>query len=429
MHCSDRNISRLLGVPIGRGRDELHGFDGAFRGPTGARLRTNVIRAAKEFSLPPALLAVNGLSETYRTLLKAPPYAMAQPTTCSSETDPPASLCTCAATFRLGRAPDWTKESRLAACAASTERGLKEYCRREHVLPQRVRRAMRRILVVDDRTFQSLTPIIRTAALKELKRLFDFVGRRLKEKAISLTPLVPSSFPERFDLSDSVVRLIDSDVFTVQTSIRQQHTYVSARLKALGITLSSGGRVAGTPDRLGFAMMLKHVAHLPSRAVAVVLMASEVSVPGTAKDFVENSTQDRRTIERRRNFGDDLGRMTKYYASHQSLRDTYELMLLNNPETPSKWPEPAQQRFGIVLGRTMAHEVRHLYVADPSHAGAGLGTSSPDALDDRNYGNFSSDDQDDIVKALQTFDRNQTGATVIPTFPKEVRSKPDSFPF
>jgi hypothetical protein len=288
---------------------------------------------------------------------------------------------------------------------------------------------MRRILVVDDRTFQSLTRIIRTAALKELQRLFDFVGRRPKERAVGLTSLVLGSFPERFDLSDSVVRLIASEAFTVQTSIRQQRSYVSAPLKALGVTLPSVDRVPGTPDRLGSAMMLKDVVHVSSRAVAIVLMASEVSVPGTAKDFVENSTQDRRAILKRRNFGDDLGKMTRYYASHQSLRDTYELMLRDNPETPSKWPEPAQQRFGVVLGRTMGHEVRHLYVADPPHADAGLGTSSPDPLDDRNYGNFSSNDQDDIVKALQTFDRNQAGATVIPTFPMSVRSTPESFPF
>jgi hypothetical protein len=64
--CSEGDIAWLLGVPLGTGRNELQGFDQAFAGTTGARFRDLIVRAANEFSLHPAILAVNALAETDR---------------------------------------------------------------------------------------------------------------------------------------------------------------------------------------------------------------------------------------------------------------------------------------------------------------------------------------------------------------------------
>jgi hypothetical protein len=62
--CDDADISRVFGVPRGTHRDELLGFDSAFAGPTGGHFRDMIVRAANEFRIHPALLAVSALAET-----------------------------------------------------------------------------------------------------------------------------------------------------------------------------------------------------------------------------------------------------------------------------------------------------------------------------------------------------------------------------
>jgi hypothetical protein len=64
--CGDAAISRILGVPLGRSRNQLGGFDRALTDRSGPRFLTMVVRAANEFTISPALLAVNALAETGR---------------------------------------------------------------------------------------------------------------------------------------------------------------------------------------------------------------------------------------------------------------------------------------------------------------------------------------------------------------------------
>lgn len=66
--CPDERISERLGVPSGENRDELHGFDDAFEGELGERFRENVIRAARENHISPALLAMILLAEHGRSV-------------------------------------------------------------------------------------------------------------------------------------------------------------------------------------------------------------------------------------------------------------------------------------------------------------------------------------------------------------------------
>ena len=62
--CSDPNISRLLGAPRGRDRNELEGFDNQFRGTTGAEFAALIQRVADATGLNPGFLASNVLAET-----------------------------------------------------------------------------------------------------------------------------------------------------------------------------------------------------------------------------------------------------------------------------------------------------------------------------------------------------------------------------
>lgn len=293
---------------------------------------------------------------------------------------------------------------------------------------------MRTIFVVDDAVLQSLTSIARTAALTELKRVFDFVGQVPRERPVTVSVLVPSAFPEKYDLSDGVIRLTASEAMAVQTSMRQQSKIVEAALARHHISLPDFSRSAGTPERLGTASQLKTVQPVPGGKVAVVLMAAEVSLPLTAADYSVNSAQPKDQIEGRRDFSDgkggtDVGKMARYFSSSQALRDTRDMILLDNPTAITEWTGADQQRFGVVAGRAMAHEIRHLIVTAPPHAVAGLGASDPDLLDDKNYADFSADDQKSILTTMKQLEASQSGAVIIPTFPREIRKDPDSFPF
>lgn len=294
---------------------------------------------------------------------------------------------------------------------------------------------MRTFYVVDNEALQSLTSIARTAALTELKRAFDFVGQVPKEAPVTFSVLVPSSFPETFDLSDGVVRLATSSGTSVAASMRQQSKIVAAGLKKHNVRLEIPGRVAGAPERLGVGSQFKHVQPLPGgKKVALVLMAAEVSIPAVARDYADALPVTKKQIDKRRNFDDgegetDLGRLAEYFGSARALKDTLYLMILENPTTIVEWGSADQQQVGVALGRAMAHELRHEIVKKPVHATTGLGASSPDVTDDKNYADFSADDRRSIVAALRDLEASQKGAQVIPTFPKSVRTNQDSFPF
>jgi hypothetical protein len=201
---------------------------------------------------------------------------------------------------------------------------------------------------------------------------------------------------------------------------------VTAFLQASGAatSASSFSRFETNPERLGISSSIKQ----PSGAFAICVMASYVTLPGSAATYVEDTTQTSDQIKANRaRFENDPVKMARYFASAQALRDSHDELLHDNPNQPLEWPAADQQRFGVYLGRTMAHEARHLFLAP--HAASGLGADSPDPIDDKNYGAFSPADQVEIVKALKTLESSQSGKQLVPVFPQSVRADPDSFPF
>jgi hypothetical protein len=73
---------------------------------------------------------------------------------------------------------------------------------------------------------------------------------------------------------------------------------------------------------------------------------------------------------------------------------------------------------GIALGRLVAHEARHQYVAPHFNAG-GLGGESPELLGVPKSEKFHKDDEANILGQLQILQNTQQTATIhIETFPK-----------
>lgn len=253
---------------------------------------------------------------------------------------------------------------------------------------------MRRIFVVDDDVLRGLPPAVRAAALWELERVFAFVDQFAGEQGIAVDVRQPIDFPAELDFSDAVVRLVNDELLSAHlgAAFRLQLAYVRDGLEAAGVMVEeqSEDRFVADPERLGTASSAKSV----SSGFAICLMASFVTLPGAAAAYVEDT---------------------------EGTSDSID------PNTPAAWPTEAQERFGVYAGRAMAHEARHLLL--PSHAASGLGTDSPDLLDDTNYAEFSADDQSEIVSALRSLEADQAGNQLISVFPESVRNDPDAFPF
>jgi hypothetical protein len=112
-----------------------------------------------------------------------------------------------------------------------------------------------------------------------------------------------------------------------------------------------------------------------------------------------------------------------YWASSQSLVDTITLSVLDNPANPTNWLGHLGT-LGEVLGRAMAHEVRHLYVPGQAHAATGLGAEAADLLQHKR---FSAADEVDILAAIQQLEAQQGTAIVVETNP--VARRDGDFPF
>lgn len=76
------------------------------------------------------------------------------------------------------------------------------------------------------------------------------------------------------------------------------------------------------------------------------------------------------------------------------------------------------------MGRAIAHEARHLYL--PEHADAGLGSERADLVGPTGR-HFSTDDQSDILTAIEQLEKRQGTATVVETFAMTDRGA--GFPF
>jgi len=253
----------------------------------------------------------------------------------------------------------------------------------------------RTIFVVDNDAFRSLPWETRTRVGNEIASQFAFVSSTAPMTVMFLDPV---RFPEAFNFSDAVVGVTDPitpPTVHVFWALKQQVNNLNRGLDALSSRqrVPVPNRTTMVPERIGFASMNKFVtAASQGTQVAVPHMASAVNV-NELIDF-----------------------LNKEHISKE--KDQI-------PKDRTKWTDGQKDLVGIALGRAMAHEVRHLYVRDPSHAVDGLGSASA-----RLFGQdatFSAADRTSIISSITTLEGQQGSRAVATSYAATDRSY--DFPF
>jgi hypothetical protein len=244
----------------------------------------------------------------------------------------------------------------------------------------------RTIFLADTDAFQALPAITRTAAGDELARQFEFVGAADPGAPMRVIILEPRRYPERYNHSDGVIAVTSSlPNAYVNVGFHQQTKNINSTIRNAGgrLSLDESTRVTVVPERMGLAKMSKEIRNIPGIGnSALTRMIGAVSL----KELVSFLNE--------------------------------EIIPGGQPRLASdsrKWTEGQQRLVGIALGRTMAHEVRHQYVADPPHAAAGLGSAAVRFFGAGNT-EFSNADRTSILAAIQNLESQQGTARVIPTY-------------
>ncbi|MFI0846244.1 hypothetical protein [Mesorhizobium sp. IMUNJ 23232] len=275
------------------------------------------------------------------------------------------------------------------------------------------------LYIVDDDLFSRQPQVVRDTTLAETQNLFAFV------KNFKVLLQQPSKFPTRFDFTDSVVKVVESDgdvsAFHNQ-SVRTQTSNLAHSAKQNGITLNTGTqtRNAGVPERGGIGFQSKDVLTAGSQKLAFVLTGGAASLE-TVKEAVaefnaggrsknEILADKKKAIEgtsTRKGLG-----LAGYYGRHQSLVDIRGLMAWELVEKPlADWPKDDQISVATALARLIAHEARHQYIA-PHYNGGGLGASEASLWGDKNFAAFDQGDQKEVGVALANFTKLQKTATI-----------------
>lgn len=277
-----------------------------------------------------------------------------------------------------------------------------------------VKATNRTIFIVDRAPFKTLPDKVKTAAIDELRTLFDFVGRTGAKIKVVLAD--EANFPQSFAFSDAVVGTVDSSAAleaNMHDSFRLQGQNAVASLRKLNVNFANPfantGKTALKLDRAGVGRKDKRI----TGGRAIPFQAAYVAMEEIMSDFVDladSKIQVARVRKRRA----DPQLNPRYWASSRALLDTAVISVLDNPRDPTKWlwqPE----LFGQLIGRTIAHEVRHTYVGG-GHAADGLGADGA-RVEEARYATFSAADRTMIARAIAADERRQGSLAVVPTNP------------
>jgi hypothetical protein len=250
----------------------------------------------------------------------------------------------------------------------------------------------RTIVVADLGPFNALPRRVRTRAGAEIAQAFGFMNGK---EPIRVAFLEPARFPESFNLSDAVVSVTDSHAAVyLNQAIRQQAKNIKRSVTALGAKVTvDDSRRGDVPDRLGLASNGKVVVKVPRLGVVAIPQMASVVDLSEVISYINDE-----------HLGNKQEKIPQDWKRH-------------------RWTEAQQDLVGRTLGRAMAHEARHLFLA--GHAAAGLGSASANLFADS--APFSRADQIEIAAAIRTFERQQGRATVATSFAAADRA--GDFPF
>lgn len=291
-----------------------------------------------------------------------------------------------------------------AAPAKKTERGLN-----------------RTIFVVQNDVWTSLPAEVRTAAEQELNKQFEFVGKASGEKAFSIKVLTPAQLPEQFDFSEAVVSVIHGDAGQyVDAAMAAQREQIRRFLESQHVTPpaapASGQRASGDPFHMGVGNASKTVFTANGQAFALPVMAGAVSIDEVLDSFFENIDS---------NLSDQLEKV----PGHGRDLSKWPRTIMSKKGTTSWARADVFAMLGGALGRVIAHEARHEYIHEHAKAGLGGEGENTPIIGESHSVEFSEDDKKAILDRLHKLETQQGTARIVPTFPQDIRSDPDAFPF
>ena len=293
----------------------------------------------------------------------------------------------------------------------------------------------RTLYLVDDPVFRKLPDPARDAVGTALNDVFAFAGQTRGQAPIRVIFLDPDRFPESYNFADAVVRVVDGKLTDhLDQAHQRQRDNAQHSIQALGIrvTFEPATPSQSVAERLGSSLVLKTVVPAGRTRLAIPIMVAAVDLSAVSSEFVSYYQDEARMIQGGRTLRPtDPG----YWNPAQKLLDTATVQgaakLKAAPNKPEAWDAGLQAQFGTALGRSLAHEARHLYFADAdNHAATGLGASDvgDQVVADRPaYRQFSVDDRKNILAAIGKREKEQRGTTLVATFPAARRA--NGFPF
>jgi hypothetical protein len=324
------------------------------------------------------------------------------------------------AAARAGGAQAIQRQPQTKAPAPAAKEAPKPAPAKKAPAPKAERGLNRTIFVVQNDVWTSLPAEVRTAAEQELNKQFAFVGQASGEKAFTIKVLTPAQLPEQFDFSEAVVSVIHGDPQKyVDAAVAAQRDQIRRFLDSQHVTPPATGHSQPTgsdPFRMGVGLGNKTVFTANGQAFALPVMAGAVNFDDVLDSFFDNIDSNLAgQLEKVPGHGRDLSKWPKTIMSKKGTTSWARADVL--------------AMVGGALGRVIAHEARHEYITEHAKAGLGGEGENTPIIGESHSLEFSKEDQKAILDRLHKLETQQGHARVVPTFPQDIRSDPDAFPF
>jgi hypothetical protein len=285
----------------------------------------------------------------------------------------------------------------------------------------------RTLFIIEDAILKGLGSTITKKMIDEVKSIFSFAPK------FTVLMTIPANLPEKIDFTDSIVKVVatDDNVTAMQNQAQQQQLRsidFAIKKNKLDVKMAAFTRNFADPERGGVGWHAKEVLPVGSQKIALVQTGGISSLETAATDVLTFLAPDHWTLKEAEQNRD--GKLSKARLAHgkdqedkiKEAQATFEKSKKHwalQGTAPKSWPQNFQETIGIALGRIVAHEARHQYIA-PHFDKGGLGGESTEFLGVARSEKFLADDQKNIAGKLAKFETDQKAATLhIATFPKD----------
>jgi hypothetical protein len=294
------------------------------------------------------------------------------------------------------------------------------------IIAQQAQNMARNLYILDDAALRTLGSGIITKMVDEVKSIFAFAPK------FTVLLIAQDKIPEKIDFTDSIVKVVlkDDDVTAMQNQAEQQEIRsieFAIKKNNLNIKLAEFKRTSAKPERGGVAWQSKDVLSSGSQKAALVQTGGVASAETAATDALTFLAPNNWTLqEAEHNRDTKLNRAKLAHGKDQEDKITEANATFEKSKkhwalqgtAPKNWPQNLQDTLAIALGRLVAHEARHQYIA-PHFDEGGLGGEAAELLGVASSEKFHKDDVKNLIGQLSKFETLQKTATIhVETFPQ-----------